>query len=63
MEAPRDGEAQAANVPQLPQAGWEPAAAAAGAVLCDLPAESGVTKVLKGRFIHSAFKPQLKIQF
>ena len=24
---------------------------------------SGVTKVLKGRFIHSAFKPQLKIQF
>ena len=25
--------------------------------------DSGVTKVLKGRFIHSAFKPQLKIQF
>ena len=24
---------------------------------------SGVTKVLKGRFIHPAFKPQLKIQF
>ena len=25
--------------------------------------DSGVTKVLKGRSIHSAFKPQLKIRF
>ena len=33
--------------------------------MCIAPAVlvSGVTKVLKGRFIHSAFKPQLKIQF